>query len=249
MPANRLKSRIWSYCGAIGIWIASAGLAQAIIYKGVIDPTFHATDTGLTGSEMGWSAEIVFELDGCPPDLLVPESCTTMDLLTATGTLYDKDDPSTPVSTPASLDFLPSGPNSALINNVVFSSDGSILGLNTNPIGFAFATTDPAYLLNGSANLWLQFFAQAPVITLASFDGPPATGGYLIVTNPCTFSEGGSSCPDPSTGVFSDTAQVQFEPIPEPGVAWLILSAMVAVQLTYRRRIRSDDLLGSSARH
>jgi hypothetical protein len=167
-----------------------------------------------------------------------------MDLMSATGTLYDINHIThTPVSSPTTLNYLPGGPSSSLINSVLLDGEGGVLGLNTAPIGPAFATAPSTYLTNGAANLWLQFFAN-DFSFLSAIDAAPVapeTGGYLIVGTCTPVFIGDSTsylCPrDPSTGVFSDTAQVTFEQIPEPNSPLLIVMAGMAAWIA-RRRIR-----------
>ncbi len=246
MPRFLAPRTLATVIGGAALWLAAALPAQAILYKGIIDPTFHAGGTVATGDPLGWSAEITFELDGCVGTFGLT-TCSTMDLLTAIGTLYNTADPShTPVSTPTVLNYLP-GSSSTLINSVLFDSNGDVAGLNTAPIGHAMALATPIYLTNGAANLWLQFFAQAPILTLTSFVSaavtPPATGGYLIVS-PCQRvflgeTSGYLCSTDPSTGIYSDTATVTFEQIsavPEPGSLMLLAMAALAAVAAQRRR-------------
>jgi hypothetical protein len=222
------------------LWVAGHGAANAIVFKAIVDPAFHVGGTVATGSDLAWSAEMFFELDGCGPGVFT--TCTTMDLLSATGTLYNINDPNhDPVSTPTTLTYFGGPPDGSLIHSVLFDGSGGILGLNTDPIGFAIALADPSLLPPaGAASLWLQFFAPNPNLQFAAALAPPTQlGGYLIV-NPCaTVNLGEESsllCPSTTDGaVRSDAAAVSFVPVPEPGSLLLIIAALTS-SLVVRRR-------------
>jgi hypothetical protein len=216
------------------------GSGNAIIYKGHIDPTFHAGGTAATGTDLGWSADIILDLEGCA-DNTGFTTCTTMDLDSAIGTLYDTTDPGhTPISTPSTLTYYAGPPSGAFIQSVLFDANGDLLGINTSPIGAAFAQASSTFLPpNGAANLWLQFVAPNPnTLTFAALDVPQALGGYLIVS-PCgvAFIEDQPSffcSSDPGTGVVSDTATVTFVAVPEPAPMLLMLAALFAMALAGR---------------
>src|SRR5690349_16954353 len=108
------------------LWLGH-GSANAIVFKAIVDPAFNPGGTSATGTDLGWSAEMFFDLDGCAPGLFT--TCSTMNLLSATGTLYDTTDLShTPVSTPSTLTYFAGPPNNSLIHSVLFDGSGGVLG-------------------------------------------------------------------------------------------------------------------------
>ena len=246
--ASRMLRSIAVLGASLGAaWLLPVGAADAIVFKGIIDPAFNASGTSATGSNLGWSAEILLELDGCG-DATGLTTCTTMELLSATGTLYDVTDVShTPISTPSLLTYYSGSPDPSAISSVLFDAEGNLIGMNTSPIGQAIATASSTYLPpNGTSSLWLQFYAADPglfleSVTAAAFT-PTETGGYLLVS-PCSlvFLGEGSSflCPSsPDNAVQSNVAMVTFTTVavPEPGTLALLGSALGGIAFLRRRR-------------
>jgi hypothetical protein len=221
-----------------GLWLASHGVADAIVFKGVIDPQFQGGSTPATSADLAWSAEVLFDLENCAASVGLT-TCGTMDLLSATGTLYDVADPNhTPVSTPSILTYYSGAPNPSFIQSVLFDSNGDVIGLNTSLIGETIASAGSFLPPDGTSALWLQFFAPNPnIIFLAELSPPTGLGGYLIVS-PCSGPSTDLSCPSSpgDDAVRSDAATVQFSAVPEPGSLLLTMVALASVGFIRRRR-------------
>jgi len=236
--AKRKWSAVASGVLVAGLWFASHGVADAIVFKGVIDPQFQGESTPATSVDLAWSAEVLFDLENCAAAVGLT-TCDTMDLLSATGTLYNVADPNhTPVSTPSILTYYSGAPNPSFIQSVLLDSNGDVIGLNTSLIGAPIASAGSFLPPDGTSALWLQFFAPDPnIIFLASLLPPTDLGGYLIVS-PCSSSNTELSCPSSpgDDAVRSDAAAVQFSPVPEPGSLLLTMVALASVGLIHRRR-------------
>ena len=237
-------SRVSSGIAATLLWIASFGMANAILVRGSIDPIFGGSGT-LAG--IYWTADVTFNVDGsCLSTIASSISMTgscTISGLTATGTVNDSVDPTINVNYLATPSFSPTSLDLAVDSSL------NVVGIGSSPIGFGTVSLPgltPNY--NTTANLWVQFFM--PTETLASQADLIATLCQTLTQGPRDYFDSHtiasndsvcdqvSACPgtDPTSGTKSVRGDVAITQAPEPGSLALVLAAMLVCWPLLRRR-------------
>lgn len=231
-----------TFVAALGLMAAGPASAGAV-FRGGYDPAPYAgtIEIYVPNSCLGTGLVLVATCQtvGDPVSLL---SVTTFN-------------PNGPPSPPDSLQFVPAlnTPNPApIVYDLNFSSQGDLLGMDTNTFGIAYASTG-SYFIDSNGYM-IQMGSGISLASLLGFrpQTAPASPTVSLYQLNCGYQEDGFRITGQGAGPACDCSlalvggqratQEAFVRVPEPGSLALILGALVAGSFTLRRRQRPARL-------
>jgi hypothetical protein len=221
---------------AVGLlWILALGTAHAIIVRGHVDPPFGA-NTGGIDANLGWSADLAFDVDpGC---LIDGTHLCAVTGVTLTGSLYDATPPPPDVPLETNFNFLE---NSFAIPSqfLLTISGGLVTAIGTGPLGYHVAS-NPLF----AGNLWVDFVndpEEGSIAQLLAILCPPSEPS-LRVSSFSFFSDycdpvAQECSTDPNQAARSQPASVTItQETPEPGSLLLLAGALLAIGFMRRQQ-------------
>ena len=199
--------------------LGGVGSAHAALYTGSWDPLY-----GGPFPELGWSATALFDV---PPScqalgtgIYIPVTgpCAGFDVVSATVSFYDKDDPGTILASFA-LD-------TDVIVNGINLTDGALTGIDTGYFDYFIPTLDIA----GGGNYSFSLILYGGNLAQLIYANPPTTSPFCASEKVPGTDCGRSQFP--AVGSFTT-------PVPEPETYVLMIAGLGAIGLAARKRRRA----------
>ena len=219
MWTTRAKSVLSAVLLGAAATFGGTGTAQAALYTGKWDPLY-----GGNFPELGWSATAVFNVPasclalGTGTYLPVTGPCASFDVVSATVSFYDKDDPGTSLGS-YSLD-------TDVIVNGINLTGGALTGVDTGYFDYFIPTLDIA----GGGNYSFSLILYGGNLAQLIYAHPQTTSPFCASENVPGTTCGKSQFP--AVGTFTTA-------VPEPETYLLMFAGLGAIGLAARKRRRS----------